>query len=308
MQMRKDLLAYVALAAICLIWGTTYLALRIAVMHFPPFLFVGIRQIVAGAVIIAALMVFKKNRLPELRCIMHQAVAGFFMITLGNSLVAWAEMHIPSGIAAVICSLMPVMVILINLTVNREERPNVPIAVGIALGFIGITMIFGEEMAQFGDLHYLMGILLTFMAILAWAGGSVWIKRRKTETSIFVNAGLQMFFGGVWSILLSLVFDDLSAVKWSPEAGYALLYLTVFGSIVAFTCYTYALRNLPMTIVSLYAYINPIVAVILGWLILDEKLNATIGIAILITIAGIYIVNRGYQLRDTWKALFTANR
>jgi drug/metabolite transporter (DMT)-like permease len=306
--MRKDLLAYFALAAICLIWGTTYLALRIAVMHFPPFLFVGIRQIIAGSLLIGSLMLFKKYKWPELRCIGYQAIAGFFMITLGNGLVAWAEMHIPSGIAAVMCSLMPVMVIAINLTVNREERPNIPIMVGIALGFVGITMIFGQEMTRFADLSYLFGILLTFTAILAWAGGSVWIKKQKTQTNLFLNAGLQMFFGGLWLLPLSLVFDDLTALQWSSEAGFALLYLTLFGSIVAFTCYSYALSNLPMTIVSLYAYINPIVAVILGWLILDEKLNATMGIAILITIAGIYIVNRGYQLRDIWKAQFSANR
>jgi drug/metabolite transporter (DMT)-like permease len=114
-----------------------------------------------------------------------------------------------------------------------------------------------------------------------------------------------MFFGGLWCFPLSLAFDDLSSVRWSGEAVYALLYLIVFGSVIAYSCYSYALRNLPMTIVSLYAYINPIVAVILGWLVLDEKLNATMGLAIIMTVAGIYIVNRGYQLRDVWKAQFS---
>ena len=303
--MRKDLLAYSALAAICIIWGTTYLALRVAVMNFPPFLFVAIRQVIAGLILVGTLVLFNKVRLPSLKYIYHQAVAGFFLITLGNGLVAWSEMHIPSGIAAVICSLMPVMVIMVNLSVNRDERPNIPIVVGIILGFIGISMIFGEELNSFTKAGYLMGMILTLVAVIAWAGGSVWIKKQNQKSNLFLNAGLQMFFGGVWCFPLSLAFDDLSTVHWSGQAAFALLYLTVFGSVIAYSCYSYALRKLPMTIVSLYAYINPIVAVVLGWLVLDEKLNATMGIAIIITVAGIYIVNRGYQLRDVWKAQFS---
>jgi drug/metabolite transporter (DMT)-like permease len=303
--MKKDLLAYSALTAICLIWGTTYMALRIAVLHFPPFLFVTIRQLIAGALLIGIIMLTQKVAWPGIRDIRYQAVAGFFLITIGNGLVAWAEVHIPSGIAAMICSLVPLVVIMINLTVNREERPNIPIVVGIGLGFAGISMIFGGEVSQFANGSYLLGMIVTFIAVIGWAGGSVWIKKRKTQTNLFMNVGLQMFFGGVWMIPFSLAFDDLSAVRWSAEAGYALVYLIVFGSVIAFTCYTYALRNLPMTIVSLYAYVNPIVAVILGWLVLDEKLTATMGIAIMITVAGIYIVNRGYQLRNQWKAQLT---
>jgi drug/metabolite transporter (DMT)-like permease len=303
--MKKNLLAYFALAAICIIWGTTYLALRVAVLNFPPFLFVAIRQVAAGLILISSLALFSKVKMPSLKYFYHQSIAGFFLITLGNGLVAWSEMHIPSGIAAVICSLMPVMVIIVNLSVNRDERPNIPIVVGIVLGFIGISMIFGEELNSLTKTGYLMGMTLTFIAVVAWAGGSVWIKKHNQQTNVFLNAGLQMFFGGLWCFPLSLAFDDLSSVRWSGEAVYALLYLIVFGSVIAYSCYSYALRNLPMTIVSLYAYINPIVAVILGWLVLDEKLNATMGLAIIMTVAGIYIVNRGYQLRDVWKAQFS---
>lgn len=303
--MRKNLLAYIALAAICIIWGTTYLVLRVGVMHIPPFLFVGIRQVVAGALLIAFLMITKKVKIPGLRYLYHQAVAGFFLITFGNGLVAWAEMEIPSGIAAVICSMVPVIVILINLMGNKEERPNIPIVVGTALGFLGIAMIFGEDLNELTKPGYLFGILLIFIAVVSWAGGSVWIKKHNQQTNLFLNAGLQMFFGGLWSLIISVSFEDVTGFQWSTEAIYALIYLTLIGSLVAYSCYSYALRKLPMTIVSLYAYINPIVAVILGWVILDEKLNPTMVIAMLLTVAGIYIVNRGYQLRDVWKAQFT---
>lgn len=242
-----------------------------------------------------------KVKWPALAQIRQQAIAGFFMITLGNGLVAWAEMHIPSGIAAIICSLMPVLVILINLSINRDERPTLPIMMGVALGMIGIILIFSEHVASFSRTEYLLGILVTFMAALSWASGSIWIKKKNTDANPFLNAGMQMMFGGLWMFPLSFAIDDLSAVHWSAEAAYSLLYLIVFGSIIAYASYSYALRKLPMTIVSLYAYVNPLVAVFLGWLVLDEKLNARIIVAFLLTVAGIYIVNRGYQLRTMWK-------
>lgn len=306
--MKQNPLAYLALLAICLIWGTTYLALRIGVLHFPPFLFSLIRQLTAGTLLIGALLLFGKVPMPRLSDIKYQAIAGFFMITLGNGLVGWAEVHIPSGIAAVICSLVPLIIILINLVANKDEKPNIPIVVGSILGFAGITMIFGVDMSQFSNSDYLLGILLTFVAITAWAGCSVWLKKRKTQTNPFMNAGLQMFFGGVWLIPFSLAFDDLTRVAWSAEAGYALLYLTVFGSLIAFSCYIYALRRLPVTLVSLHAYVNPIIAVILGWAILNEALNITMWIAMLLTVSGIYIVNRGHQLRDQWRTQLSSQQ
>lgn len=300
----SKLLAILALAAVCLIWGTTYLALRIAVTHFPPFLFTALRQTTAGLLLVGFLVVFRKMRLPSKGEMAKQAIGGFFMITLGNGLVAWAEMHIPSGVAAIICSLMPVLVILINLTVHKDERPTVPILLGLAFGLLGVMLIFSEYLNDFSNASYTTGIVFTFLAAFSWASGSVWIKRSVSPSNPFINAGLQLFFGGVFCFLLSLLFDDLTAVKWSAEAFNALIYLIMFGSIIAYASYTYALRKLPMTIVSLYAYINPIVAVVLGWLMLDEKLNPKIGFSILLTLAGIYIVNRGYQLRDMWKAQF----
>lgn len=304
--MKKDLLIpYVALGAICIIWGTTYLVLRIAVLHFPPILFVTIRQLIAGSLLIGFMLLSGKAVWPDAAHIKRQAVAGFFMISLGNGLVAWAEVFIPSGVAAILCSLMPMMVILINLGLNKDERPTVAILIGVVLGLTGIMMIFGEHLADFSKLEYQIGIFTIFIAVISWAGGSVWLKRRGNDGNAFLNAGLQMFFGGVWLIPGALIFDDLTRVTWSAEAFYSLIYLVLIGSIVAYACYSYVLRKLPMTIVSLYAYVNPIVAVLLGWLVLSEKLNLKIGIAIFITVAGIYIVNRGYQIGRLWKQQFS---
>lgn len=305
---RSSYLPYFALAAVCIIWGTTYLALRIAVLHFPPFLFTAIRQTTAGLLLLTFMFALGKAAFPSINHLWRQAIGGFFMISLGNGLVAWAEMHIPSGVAAIICSLMPVLVIVINVMIHREEKPNVPILIGVIVGLAGIVTMFSEHLAGFSKTEYIVGIAFTFTAVVAWAGGSIWIKKKNVDSNPFVNAGLQMFFGGFLLLPFSLAFDDLTNITWSGEVAWSLLYLIVFGSLIAYASYAYALRKLPMTIVSLYAYINPLVAVVLGWLVLDETLNARIWLAIFLTITGIYIVNKGYQLRNVLKAQLTTGR
>ena len=305
---RQSFLPYLALGLVCIIWGTTYLALRIAVLHFPPFLFTAIRQTTAGLLLLAFVFMLGKAAMPSRDHLLRQAIGGFFMISMGNGLVAWAEMHIPSGVAAIICSLMPVLVILINVAIHRDEKPTIPIIAGVTLGLAGIVIMFSEHLAGFSKAEYIIGILFTFAAVIAWAGGSIWIKKHHTESNPFVNAGLQMFFGGFLLFPFSLAFDDLSGISFTAEVSWALAYLIIFGSLVAYASYAYALRKLPMTIVSLYAYINPIVAVVLGWLVLGETLNIKIWFAMLLTITGIYIVNKGYQLQKVWKTQFTTGR
>lgn len=302
---RPHYLSYLALAAVSIIWGTTYLALRIGVLHFPPFLFTAIRQVSAGLILLALVFGFTRLPRPTAGYVFQQAVAGFFLITLGNGLVAWSEVHIPSGVAAVICSFMPVAVVLINFLIGNDEKPALPVVLGVMLGLGGIVLMFSEHVAGFSKAEYLLGIFLTLGAVLSWAVGSIWIKKHHRNDNPFVNAALQMFFGGLFCLPVSWWVDDLRAVSWSPEAVYTLLYLIFFGSIVAYGSYLYALRNLPVTIVSLYAYVNPVVAVILGWVVLDEKLNLTIWLAIVITVAGIYITNRGYQLINSQKTRFS---
>lgn len=297
MNNQKNLLAYFALGAVCVIWGTTYLALRIGVTQFPPFLFSMIRFLSAGPILVVFMLTAGKASWPDKKTLFNQAICGLLMITTGISVVGWSEMYISSSVAAVICSVMPIWTILINLVVSKDERPNWLIVLGAVTGLSGIVMIFGEHLTEFSDSNYRTGIVLIFMANLSWAIGSIWIKKKNHNSNPFLNAGLQMLFGGLFLIPFSLFLDDYSSIHWSGEVISSLIYMILVGSVAAYACYSYAIKKLPMTIVSLYAYVNPIVAVILGWLILDEKLNTRIGIAILVTIAGIYFVNRGYQLK-----------
>jgi drug/metabolite transporter (DMT)-like permease len=301
----RPIIAYLALAAVCIIWGTTYLALRVGVTQFPAFLFSVLRFLLAGPILLGIALTIGKGKFPNKQLMIHQAIAGLFMVTFGISIVGWAEMYVSSGLAAIICSMMPIWVILINISLNKDDRPTFPIVLGLLIGLSGIILIFGEHLSDFSNSGYTFGIILTFLANISWAVGSVWIKKNNGNSNPFVNAGLQMFFGGLFLIPLSLIFDDYKMIHWSTGVVGSLVYLILIGSVAAYACYSYAIKKLPMTIVSLYAYINPIVAVILGWLVLGEKFNVRIGVAILITIAGIYIVNKGYQLKDLWKAQFS---
>jgi drug/metabolite transporter (DMT)-like permease len=299
MKDNKNFIAYLALAAVCVIWGTTYLALRIGVTQFPPFLFSMFRFLAAGPILILFMLTFGKASWPDRKTIFNQAVCGLLMVTLGISMVGWAEVYISSGVAAIVCSMMPIWTILINVLITKDEKPNWLIVLGLAMGLAGIIMIFGEHLSEFSNSNYTKGIVLTFAANLCWAIGSIWIKKKNQDSNPFLNAGIQMLFGGLFLIPFSLVLDDYSKIQWNNQVIGSLIYMIMIGSVAAYACYSYAIKKLPMTLVSLYAYINPIVAVILGWLILSEKLNFQIALAIAVTVAGIYLVNRGYQLKTT---------
>lgn len=302
MEMKKNenlLLAYLSLAAVCVVWGTTYLALRIGVTQFPPFLFSLIRFSFAGPILLLIVFITTKEKWPDRKTLTNQAVSGVFMITLGISMVGWAEVYISSGMAAIICSVMPIWTLLINVMVTKDEKPNWLIILGLVTGLSGIVLIFSEHLTEFSNSNYQAGIVVTFLANLCWAIGSIYIKKKNQHTNPFLGAGLQMTFGAIALIPLTLVFEDHTSIIWSADVVYALIYMIAIGSVAAYACYSYAIKKLPMTLVSMYAYINPVVAVILGWLILNEKLNGRISIAILITIAGIYLVNRGYQLKHS---------
>lgn len=304
----KNLLAYLALGVVCIFWGTTYLGIRIGVQYLPPFLFAAIRQVIAGSALAGGMLLFSKVSFPSKKHLMLQAVGGFLLITIGNGLVSWSEVRVSSGLAAIICSLMPVWMILLNLIINPADKPNLGIIMGTLICIGGIVLIFGEHLSDFLKPEYAFGVVFIFVANIGWALGSIYMKKRNQQSNPFLDAGLQMFFGGIWLFFFSFALDSYDAIQWTSDGVYALMYLIVFGSIAAYACYSYALKHLPMPIVSLYAYVNPIVAVLLGWWVLDEALSLRILLASLVTVAGIYIVNRGYQNRNALKPQLSGGR
>ena len=296
--MNKSTKAYLALLFICIVWGTTYLVIRIAVLHCPSFLFAGLRQVISGIIIlIAGFMMSKRIDLSKSN-IAHQALVGFLLITVGNGLVSWGEMHIPSGVAALICSLMPIVTVIINLAISKKEKINLQIFIGMALGFSGVALIFRNDISNISNKAYLLGAFATLIATSSWSLGSVINKKKTAHINPLFNSGLQLFFGGILLFVCSPFIDDYSHLHFfQKEVIGSLAYLIIFGSVLAYSAYMYALKELPVGVVALYAYINPLVAVVLGYFILNEPLTWFTVIAFITIVTGVYIVKYGYKLQ-----------
>lgn len=300
--MKKQTKAYLAYAFICIIWGTTYLAIKVAVTHYPPFLMAGCRQLLSGLIMVSiALMINKKADFSR-KNLLQQSLIGFLLITMGNGLVTWAEQYVQSGVAALICSTMPISAVIINV-IRGKEKMNLLIILGMVLGFAGVAVIFqdnlGNAVNNNGKL-YLIGIVGLFIATSSWALGSLLNKNSAKSINSFFNVGFQVVVGGLLMLFISPVADDYSnLVLWNEEGFLAFIYLVIFGSILAYAAYMFALKVLPVGFVTSYAYINPLVAVVLGALMLDEPLNGYTVFAFVLIICGIFIVRSGYKKQET---------
>jgi drug/metabolite transporter (DMT)-like permease len=233
-----------------------------------------------------------------------QLVVGFLLITMGNGMVTWGEKYIPSGVAALICSMMPIFTVIFNLVGSKTEKINLPIIGGMLLGFVGVALIFRDNIADLGNTSYLLGIGATFIATSSWALGSVYNKKRNQgAVNPIFNSGLQLMFGGIFLFIGSPFIDSYDNIYMvDKDALWALAYLVVFGSVAAYTAYMYALKELPVGLVSTYAYVNPLVAVIIGYLWASEQLTWFTGLSFISIMVGVYIVNYGYRKQQKEKA------
>lgn len=288
--------AYLALTAICIIWGTTYTAIKYAVRDFPPFLLVGIRQTAAGLLLLTWAVVVGKWRWPGRKYVGRQALTGLATITGGNGFITWGMQFVSSGIASIIGSLTPVIVVLINIFWQGAEKINGRILAGVLLGFGGLALIFNDGWADFAQSEYRWGIAGCLASCVTWSMGTVMAKRYNShDVSPLVNAALQILSGGLGGIVMSLIFDPNWKINHTTEGWLSVVYLATIGSALAFTLYMFALKHLTATVSSLYTYINPIVALLLGWLFLGETLTIWIGLGMVVTIAGVWLVNSGHK-------------
>lgn len=295
--MKTNPKAFIALLIVCFFWGTTYLALRIGVKDFPPFLFSGIRQVSAGILLFIILFFLKKIEKVTFRDVVKQAIPGVLLITLGNGVIGWAELYIPSGLAALIVSVIPIYIVAINILTGKEQKQlNAKVIIGFLLGCAGIVLIFKDNLGDLAKPEYLWSIIAAFAASLFWAFGSVYMKHTSFNTNAYTNASIQFASGGIVLMLLSLVFDDYSQLSHvTSDSLWSLVYLTLIGSLLTYLAYLYAIQHLPIVMVSTYAYVNPIIAIILGVLILNEKITWTTVLALATTLYGVYLINAGYR-------------
>lgn len=281
-----------ALFSISFFWGTTYLAIRIAIVTIPAIYIVGLRHFMAGMVLLIYLLLSKKLEIPTWSRTRHNLISATLMLVLGNGLTTFGEHTIPSGLTALLTTLSPLLVLLINLS-SGKEKSSARVIVGVLLGLVGMILIFFDSLPQLMNPEYRVGIFCILIAIFCWSLGTIHSKTGSAKTTnIFVDLCTQMLFAGGGLLIASLFTSFPFAVStWKTTHILAVFYLTFFGSIAGYISYLYALSKLPSTSVSIFTYFNVVVALTLGWLILNEQVTLRLVFATAFILIGVVIAN-----------------
>ncbi len=289
-----------AFAALYILWGSTYLAIRVGVEDFPPALFASVRFLISGPTLLV-LALWGGARLPNSsREYTSCAITGLFLLLGGNGGVVWASQYVPSGLSSLIIATTPFWMAGIERFWKRGERLGWLGISGIVIGFLGVICLMGPDLQE----HFLhpenggmrlVGEIVLIAAAILWAFGSIYGKHARMPENTLMTTALQMIFGGFGLAAAGLFRGefaafDVSAV--SEKTFLALAYLIVFGSCIGFTAYTWLIKNVPAAKVSTYAYVNPLVAVFLGWALLDEKIDWITGIGMTVILFGVIMVSR----------------
>lgn len=283
---------YLALFCVAFFWGTTFLAIRVGVETIPPFILAGIRNLISGTIIFIYLLSQKKLEKVNARQFLRAFILSMLMIVLANGLTTFSEKYLTSGLASLISTLTPFCVLILNLLLGFEKI-SAKTVFGILLGMSGIFLIYQSSLSDLLIPEYRMGIYALLSAILAWSVGTIIIKRgSENSLSMLMNVCVQMLIAGV--VLTATQFyltPDFSTENWSIRSMGAMIYLALFGSVVGYVAFSYLLTQLPSTKVVILSYVNLVVALFLGWLILDETITSRIIAATILIISGVFIVN-----------------
>ncbi|MCU0333374.1 MAG: EamA family transporter [Ignavibacteriaceae bacterium] len=264
MNEKYGIKAYLAWITICIVWGTTYLAIRVGVADLPPMLFAGLRWIIAG-VLMTILLNLRHYKLP------------------------------PSGLTALILSTLPFWVVGIEYFLPNRPKINLFIIAGLLIGSAGVVIIFARDLNIALDFNIVIGGLCLLGAVFAWSAGSIYWKYKKTEVKPLMGASIQMqmLIAGILQTALGLILGEQNNFHLTQNGALALGYLIVFGSILGYASYIYSVTKLPLSLVSTYAYVNPIIAILLGWYVLNEPLTVTVFVASGLILIGVALVKRG---------------
>lgn len=289
--------AFVALGLVSFFWGTTWVASKEGVRYMPALQLAGIRQLAGGLLYLVFFM--SKGRVwprgKEWRTIL---VLSFLNFMLSNALSTWGVKYISAGLASIIGATFPLWMVVIGLVNNKSSIP-VKAIVGFVLGFAGICVIFFEHLSDFLNTQFLIGIFLSLAATWSWAFGTIFTKQKAKAFNPYFSLGLQMTISGIVILLICEPMNisiPLRNIPWQSWASIA--YLVIFSSVIAFVAYLYALQHLSAEQTSVYAYVNPIVAVTLGAILFNERLTLYIAIGGAITLCGVYIINHSLNIRE----------
>ncbi|WP_026815030.1 EamA family transporter [Arenibacter certesii] len=285
-----------AFFAIYVIWGSTFLFNKIAVQELPPFMLASIRFSVAGILIFILCKLLRIPLTITRKQLKNCIIAGFLFLSVGNGFVVWALQYVDSGLAALEIAAQP-LVILILMRVLEGKKIQPMSIVGVVIGIIGIFLLVSQNQIIGGE-NTLLGMGMIFMCMLSWAFASLFVAKADLPSNYFVNTGFQMLSAGIILITSSLLIGEEWSLptQWSSSVQYSLLFLILFGSILAFTAFNYLLKLVSPEKVATSTYVNPVIALLLGWLYLDEQITTQSAIAAIILLTGVYFINTKKKL------------
>ncbi|WP_334058657.1 EamA family transporter [Polaribacter sp. P097] len=286
----SKVLIILSFISIYVIWGSTYLFNKIAVTELPPFFLASIRFFVAGILMIIMALILKHPLKISKKQILNSAIASFFFLVYGNGVFVWALRYVDSGFGALIASTQPLFVLFLLRLMDRKPFQKKSI-IGVILGMFGMYLLVSQKELVTSE-DTLLGIFMMLTCVLSWSYGSVFVSKADLPKSFLVTTGYQMLVAGVCLVLMSLGFNEtwISPINWSVEVKIAMSLLVVFGGIIAFTAFNYLLKKVSPEKVSTSAYVNPVIALFMGWYFLDEKLSAQSIVASCILLTGVYFI------------------
>ena len=280
-----------AFLSIYLIWGSTYLLNKIAVGQLEPFMLAGVRFLSASFLMFLIVKVSNKSLKVTLTQLKNAAIAGFLFLAIGNGVVVWALSYVDSGLAALTIASQPLIVLLL-LWIIEKKRIKLFSWVGVFVGLLGMYLLISQNQIASSP-ESLKGILMIIGCVITWGYASIFVGKAELPKNYLVNSAYQMFFGSLWLILMSVIKQEhwISPYEWQINVKWSMLGLIIFGSIVAFTSFNYLLRTVSPEKVATSTYINPIVAMVLGYLVLKETISTQSVVAAIVLLTGVYFIN-----------------
>ncbi|MCW1953085.1 MAG: EamA family transporter [Flavobacteriia bacterium] len=293
---KNPVLIFLAFIAIYVIWGSTYLLNKIAVTSLDPFMLGACRFVTSGLLIFIIAKFLGLSIAITKKQLLNAAIAGFFFLSFGNGVVVWALRYVDSSFAALEISSQP-LVVLILMRVFQGKKISPMSLLGVFLGFIGIYLLVSQK-SILSQENSVLGMLMILCCMISWAGASLFVGKADLPKNFFVNTGYQMLFGGSFLGIASLSLGEQwsSPLSWTSDVQLSMLLLVIFGSIVAFTSFNYLLKVVSPEKVATNTYVNPIIALLLGWYFLDETITAQSLLASAILLTGVYFINSKKKL------------
>ena len=276
--------------AVYFIWGSTYLFNKVAVTELPPFFLASIRFLTAGVIMIVAAALLKMKLSITKKELINTAIVSFFFLVYGNSVFVWALQYVDSGFSSLIASVQPLFVLILMRIVDHKPMQKKSI-IGIFLGILGMYLLVSQQEYSSSE-NSLLGIIVMLTCVLSWSYGSVFVAKATLPKSFFVSTGYQMIIGGVFQIIISVSLQETwsSPLNWSPNVQLTMLLLIILGGIIAFTAFNYLLKVVSTEKVATSAFVNPVIALFMGWYFLEEYLTVQSIIASVILLTGVYFI------------------